>query len=761
MNQQKTHMSVSALGRRCCAALMLAVTASFAAPQIETPGFYITTIGVTADDQLASYYTNDGDFIPLQNAAALAFAPKADIAFLVEKFGAVRVIVDDVLQPEPVVNMIDQVSDWVDSGMVGVGVHPDFPQVKEILITYTHHNGVTPIEDGSKYAKVARLTLTETVAADGTVSYYSDPPTDENVIIGKLSSTAEFPSCNDRPLGADCGAVDHSAHPFTFVMYGPDGKIYVGTGDGAGYFTADPNALYAQVDSHLSGKILRINPDGSGPDDNPFFTGNKWDNASKVFAKGLRNPKSGSFDPVTGKLCVGNVGWYTNEGIYCLSAGDNAGWPCEENGPAQTDYSKISLSRDGVRLASCPLEPGSFVKPDYSYAHQIREIDGDKLPIGAVIGCARPTAAEYPDNFKGSCVFGDYVFDQIESVNFAGGNGNPSSTLILSGAGLPTDVVTDRNGRVCYVAYQVATIDGRPVSEVRCLRYDRAGTVQQYPVPSFISFDDPNAIDIIKFDASKTYHTAGLAMTYAWDFGDGSTGTGIKAEHQYKTPGDFKVTLTAKTVGQAVERSTFQVVRVPDPMFIAPVNPSVVDLTFTAAEHTFSAPVEFDVLIRNDSGTDAFRILANIYDDQGTEVAHLEDQPVQQLNVGETTTVRFRWDTATELGKHTVSIEFYPEDWVSWAPLKYPNAAEFFVRNRASEGVSVTESETTDAGVDTPDGETTPSNDGTSAAAGKSSGGGCSSGGESGSLLWILALLSLFGVCRRRHGAVATRLVRK
>ena len=765
MNNLYLKAMTNAWVRRLALMIFLAATASgpaSAAPQIETPGFYITTLGLTADQVGTQAYTAEGDFIPLQNAAAFAFAEKDDVVFVVEKFGTVRVIVDGELQEKPVVDMRDQVSDWVDSGMGGVAVHPDFPEVKEIIVSYTHHNGVTPIADGSKYAKVARLTLTETVGSNGLPAYFGEPPTDNDVIVGKLSSTAEFPSCNDRPLGADCGAVDHAAHSFTFVRYGPDGKIYIGTGDGAGYFSPDPHALYAQVNGHLSGKVLRVNPDGSGPEDNPFFTGNKWDNESKVFAKGLRNPKSGGFNPETGQFCVGNVGWFLTEGIYCLSPGDNAGWPCEENGPAFNGYETLSLSRDGERLASCPLEPGTYVQPDYSYAHQLQDIDGELLPIGAVIGCATATAEEYPDNFKGTCVFGDYVFDTIESVRLGQQGGNPSSSLILSGAGLPTDVATDRNGRICYLAYSVAVIDGRPVSELRCIRYDKDGTVPQFPVPSFISFPAPGSDEVIKFDASGSYHTGGKALTYSWDFGDGSTGTGITTEHTYSKSGDFRVTLTVSTLGEDVSRSTFQIVRVQDPSFITPIKPSVVDVQFRSAEHFVTSQVEFDVEIRNDKGADEFNVLTNIYNSEGQPVAHLVHQELVQLDPGESATVTFLWKQgASDLGNHTIGVEFYAADWVSWT-LKYADVAGFFVRNRVSgetpdPGAENPGTEPPDAGETPPDaGENpaTPADDPVSGSSG-GSGNGCTIGSANGSLLWMIALFAAAQLMRKKYLKIA------
>ncbi len=684
-------MNAKTLSRSLIAAAGLSACSAFAVPVIETPGFYLTTVGYTVTDvaDAERQYTPDGYFIGLQNVSAIAFARNADVVFAVEKEGIIRVIVDGKTQDLPVLDMRDQVADHIDSGMGGVAVHPDFPEVAELLITYTHDTGVTA-HDGTKYARVARVHLRGETGVDGELMYFADPPTEDDILVGKLTETPEFPSCNDRPVGADCGAVDFSAHSFTFVHYGPDEKIYVGTGDGAGYFRPEPHALYAQIDDHLSGKVLRINPDGSAPEDNPFFTGDKWDNASKVFAKGLRNPKSGSFDPATGKLCVGNVGWYLNEGIYCLSPGDNAGWPCRENGPAFNGYQSISLSRDGERIASCPLEPGTYIAPDYTYAHKIVDIGGELLPIGAVIGCARPTADEYPAYFQGSCVFGDYVFDTIESVRFgAQTTGNPSSSLILSGAGAPSDMTTDRDGRLCYVAYSAGRVDGRPVSEIRCLGYSNDGSVPLQPVPSFTSLADPADPSSIRFDASSSYHPGGADLSYSWDFGDGLTaGNEVSVDHVYQQFGEFEVTLTVSTAGTNISRTTFQLVNIPDPDFVTPVLPSVVNISYSDNDHELSSPVEFTARIRNDLGNEPFRVLANVYDDAGTEVAHLIHDELIAIAPGQFETVDFLWLQAGELGRHTVSIEFYSEDWVSWT-LKYPNASTFFVRNRAAAGAGV------------------------------------------------------------------------
>jgi len=758
-----TSRRLGALGTLAIGVLGAALSlAAHGAPQVQTPGFYLSTIGSTLEEVRNDPFTPEGDFTGLLKATSFAFAERADAVFVAEKDGRVRVIVDGVLQIEPVVEMTDQVANYIDRGIGGIDVHPDFPLVKEIVIAYTHENGVTGPQ-GPKYAKVARLRLREERAADGGVEYFADAPTEADVILGKLSATPEFPSCNDRPLGADCGAVDHGSHSFTFVRYGPDRKIYVGTGDGAGFYSPDPHAFYAMRNEHLSGKILRIDIDGTGPSDNPFFTGNPNDNASKVFARGLRNPKSGAFNPATGQFCVGNVGWYLNEGIYCLDAGENAGWPCRENGPARNGYETLSLSRDGERLGSCPLPPGTWVEPVYAYPHEPRILGDEELFLGAVIGCAVPDSPEYPADFNGSCVFGDYVFDTLSSVRLNDGGGNPSSVLQVAEAGKPTDVDTDRSGNVCFIAYEVGTVDGTPVSEIRCLRHDASGSVQRYPVVSFITSPDPALPSTLNFDASSSYHTGGETLSYMWDFGDGNTAAGVRVRHIYATHGDYTVTLEVSAAGESVRRSSSQVVRITDPDFTTPVLPSVEGIEYASDEHFVSSEVDFGVRVRNDRGDEPFRVIVNIYDEAGKEIVHLDDRTLVQIEAGETETIPFVWEGTGSPGEYRMNVEFYAMDYGSWN-LKYPGVSNLVVRNRVGESIEQGRPITSPGAVDPvpgvdPEAEPGPTPGGESESpivladeSGGSSGGGAAGGASMGALVLVLLFRG-----RRGRGSLSER----
>ncbi len=122
------------------------------------------------------------------------------------------------------------------------------------------------------------------------------------VILGTVGGTVGTPSCNDYPITSDCIPSDAISHSVGALHFGPDGKLYISTGDGASFDYADPLSLRAQNLDSLAGKVLRINPDGTAPADNPFFTGDANANRSKIWAYGVRNMFRFNFKPGTNQI---------------------------------------------------------------------------------------------------------------------------------------------------------------------------------------------------------------------------------------------------------------------------------------------------------------------------------------------------------------------------------------------------------------------------------------------------------------------------
>ena len=97
------------------------------------------------------------------------------------------------------------------------------------------------------------------------------------------------------------------------IKFGPDGKLYITTGDAA-------NGSLAQDLNSLAGKILRINPDGTMPNDNPFED-------SPVFSYGHRNPQGLDLNPFSGKLVAAEHGQNAHDEINVVESGKNYGLP--------------------------------------------------------------------------------------------------------------------------------------------------------------------------------------------------------------------------------------------------------------------------------------------------------------------------------------------------------------------------------------------------------------------------------------------------
>ncbi|MEM3064700.1 MAG: PQQ-dependent sugar dehydrogenase [Candidatus Nitrosotenuis sp.] len=207
---------------------------------------------------------------------SIAFAPDGRI-FVTERVGKLRVIEDGLLREEPmaILNV-----GRVEGGLLGIALDPDFEKNHYTYLYYTYSDLL------STYNRVSRF-----VEKDNKLS-------DETILIDKIPGAA--------------------IHDGGRIRFGPDSKLYITTGDAA-------NANLAQDINSLAGKILRINPDGTIPSDNPFPD-------SPVYSYGHRNPQGLDWDPKTGKLVAAEHGpsgerGFAHDEINVIEVGKNYGWP--------------------------------------------------------------------------------------------------------------------------------------------------------------------------------------------------------------------------------------------------------------------------------------------------------------------------------------------------------------------------------------------------------------------------------------------------
>lgn len=214
--------------------------------------------------------------------------------FVVEQDGVIRVLKKGEKGPGRIFfDIRDRVKSGGEMGLLGLAFHPNFKQSGRLFINYT----------------------TEKEKLWTHISEFKANPKEDQADAKSEKILLKFEQPYDNHNGG-------------MIAFGPDGFLYVGTGDGgAGH---DPNNNGQSLET-LLGKILRIDIDKYTkqnpyfiPIDNPFR--HQHPKRPEIFAYGLRNPWRFSFDRGTGKLYVGDVGQSDREEIDLIERGKNYGW---------------------------------------------------------------------------------------------------------------------------------------------------------------------------------------------------------------------------------------------------------------------------------------------------------------------------------------------------------------------------------------------------------------------------------------------------
>jgi putative heme-binding domain-containing protein len=273
-----------------------------------------TTSRVTGSPEPPPPYRSQRIFPKLifHNPLLITSAPGTKRLFVAEHSGKIYSFLPDpgctkadvFLDPmKELVSLKDPKSAGVDT-VYGLAFHPRFTENRYGYVCYAL-NSKTPGEQLPDGTRVSRFKVTAT-----------DPPRidprSEEILITWLAG----------------------GHNGGNLKFGPDGFLYISTGDGSN--PNPPDALDAGQDTtHLLSKILRIDVDHADggkpyrvPADNPFLKTPKA--RPEIWAYGFRNPWQMSFDRATGDLWVGDVGWELWEMVYKVQRGGNYGWPVME-----------------------------------------------------------------------------------------------------------------------------------------------------------------------------------------------------------------------------------------------------------------------------------------------------------------------------------------------------------------------------------------------------------------------------------------------
>jgi glucose/arabinose dehydrogenase len=342
----------------CLVASVALAACDAASRSVATPSVSGTTTTAQPSD-LADVKIHLEPVATLDQPLGLAVRSGDPALYVAEKTGQVVAIHDGKLDPVPVLDIGDEISLGGEQGLLGLAFSPDG---RYLYVNFTDVNGNT------------------------------------HVVAFAMRDGRAAPDSRREILSV---AQPYSNHNGGDLVFGPDGYLYIGLGDGGSGGDPEGNG---QSLSTLLGKMLRIDPTPTGPDpyeipaDNPFV--DREGARGEIWAYGLRNPWRYSFDRATGDLWIGDVGQSAWEEVDRQSAGS----------PTGQNYGWNLL--EGTHPYSGDDVPADTLAPVYEYSHNAGGcvVTGGYVYRGAIIPA-----------LVGTYVFADFCLGSLEGLRVAGG----------------------------------------------------------------------------------------------------------------------------------------------------------------------------------------------------------------------------------------------------------------------------------------------------------------------------------------------------
>ena len=339
----------------------------------------------------------------LSNTTAMALHPDGRI-FVCQQTGELRVIKSGVVLSTPFLTL--SVNSSGERGLLGVAFDPNYATNRFVYVYYT---ATTP----AIHNRVSRFTANnanEDVAVAGS-----------EVILLELENL---------------NATNHNGGA---IHFGPDGKLYIATGENA-------VPLNSQSLGNRLGKILRINSDGTIPADNPTSfpntTGSPAGVNRAIWAVGLRNPFTFSFQPGTGRMHINDVGQNTWEEINVGAAGANYGWPTCEGTCGTAGMTTPIYQYSSAVSAPCAITGGAFYNP---------------------------MTQTFPAQYIGKYFFADFCANWIKTIDPLFPPATDQAVDAFTNIHLPVDIQVASDGSLYYLA--------RGSSSVFRVQYSGASTL--------------------------------------------------------------------------------------------------------------------------------------------------------------------------------------------------------------------------------------------------------------------------------------------
>lgn len=368
-------------GRRVALAMTVAIATFVGAAM--TPAHSLTRV---SSEQLPSGFT---DTRVASINLPIAFAQTPDGRMLVvDETGFIDIVKNGVVLAKPALNIKSKVcSKGYERGLLSIALDPSFATNGYLYVYYTF----------KKYPKCPRYNEQVPVnrVSRFTMSGNTIDPASEVVLVDNMLSYAGEHNAGD-------------------VGFGKDGMLYVTTGDGGCDYTVGRHACdendntngISQKLNTLQGKVLRIAPDGSIPQGNPFTgagsarcnegyvaTGLK---CQEIYSYGLRNPFRFAFDEnaTNTRLFVDDVGESTWEEVDQAKKGANFGWNTREGDCVEGS------------LVDCGAPPPGMTNPVYSYSHEATD-------CASITGAAFVPNGLWGAHYNRGYLYSDYICNKI------------------------------------------------------------------------------------------------------------------------------------------------------------------------------------------------------------------------------------------------------------------------------------------------------------------------------------------------------------
>lgn len=419
---------------------------------------------------------------PLDEPTVMEWTPDGRL-FIAQRNGVIRVVQGGTLLPAPLISIPVDVAGG-ERGLAGLALDPDFPANGYF---YTYHTTPEPRNRVSRWTAVGNIAL----------------------------PSSESPVWQNPEIAADY-------HHGGCIAFGPDGNLYIATGD-------QFDSSSAQNLDRQHGKILRLRADGSIPPDNPYAAGPAV--RRPIWASGLRNPFRFAFDPPTGRMLIGNVGGNSDgswEELNLGASGANYGWPGQE-GPQ-------------CFIPDC----GAFVFPLWSYQHNdpryyVNLIQGS-ITTGPVY-----RGTMFPPPYRACQYVGDYANRWIRRLVFDASGAVAGDPLFLRApeAGTIVDLKTGPDGALYYVNIGVPWSGDPDMGAVYRVAYTGAGNQPPVAVAAAAPAQGDEPL-LVQFSSagSADPDSGPQPLAYAWTFGDGGASVLPNPSHIYAARGRFVARLT-------------------------------------------------------------------------------------------------------------------------------------------------------------------------------------------------------------------------